>query len=93
MDENNKARIIMKIILTLAVPLVSLIYYMLMVILFLNTGIKLQAILEGILVFIVPAFLISVIWIEKRNKLLKFWGIFTAVFLVAVGINLLWSGY
>ena len=93
MYESGKARIIIKIIFTLAVPFVSMIYFMLMVALFLNIGIKLHAILEGIVVFIVPAFLISVIWIEKRKRLIKFWGSFTAVFLVTVGINLLWSGF
>ena len=76
MYKSGKARIIMKIIFTLAVPFVSMIYFMLMVALFLNIGIKLHAILVGILVFIVPAFLISVIWIEKRKKTYKILGDF-----------------
>ena len=92
MEENSfknskKAKIIMKIILTLAVPFVSFFYLMILIILSLNTGIKVHDVLEVISVLIVPAFLISVIWVEKRKKLLKIWGTIAAVFVLAIGIN------
>lgn len=37
---------------------------------------------------IVPVFLITLIWIEKRRKLLKYWAMIGAVFVVAIGINI-----
>ena len=93
MEENSfknskKAKIIMKIILTLAVPFVSFFYLMILIILSLNTGIKVHDVLEVISVLIVPAFLVSVIWVEKRKKLLKIWGAIVAVFVLAIGINI-----
>lgn len=93
MEKNNfknskKANVIMKIILTLAVPFVSLFYLMILIILSLNTGIKVHDVLEVISVLIVPAFLVSIIWFEKRKKLLKIWGVIAVVFVMAIGINI-----
>ena len=63
MDEKNylkskKTEIILKIILTLAVPIVSLLYLMLLIIFAMNTGIQLNEVLEFISIIIVPVFLL-----------------------------------
>ena len=84
----KKARIIMKIILTLAVPLVSVFYLFLLLIFSLNTGITLNVVLEYIAVLIVPVFLLTLIWFNNRKKLLKIWAVVAAVFVVAVGIDI-----
>ena len=86
--ESKKARIIMKIILTLAVPLVSVFYLFLLLIFSLNTGITLNVVLEYIAVLIVPVFLLTLIWFNNRKKLLKIWAVVAAVFVTAVGINI-----
>ena len=86
--ESKKARIIMKIILTLAVPLVSVFYLFLLLIFSLNTGITLNVVLEYIAVLIVPVFLLTLIWVNNRKKLLKIWAVVAAVFVVAVGIDI-----
>ena len=86
--ESKKARIIMKIILTLAVPLVSVFYLFLLLIFSLNTGITLNVVLEYIAVLIVPVFLLTLIWFNNRKKLLKIWAVVAAVFVVAVGIDI-----
>ena len=86
--ESEKARIIMKIILTLAVPLVSVFYLFLLLIFSLNTGITLNVVLEYIAVLIVPVFLLTLIWFNNRKKLLKIWAVVAAVFVVAVGIDI-----
>ena len=85
--ESKKARIIMKIILTLAVPLVSVFYLFLLLIFSLNTGITLNVVLEYIAVLIVPVFLLTLIWFNNRKKLLKIWAVVASVFVVAVGID------
>ncbi|MBQ5357410.1 MAG: PstS family phosphate ABC transporter substrate-binding protein [Oscillospiraceae bacterium] len=85
--ESKKARIIMKIILTLAVPLVSVFYLFLLLIFSLNTGITLNVVLEYIAVLIVPVFLLTLIWFNNRKKLLKTWAVVASVFVVAVGID------
>ena len=86
--ESKKAKIIMKIILTLAVPLVSVFYLFLLLIFSLNTGITLNVVLEYIAVLIVPVFLLTLIWFNNRKKLLKIWAVVAAVFVVAVGIDI-----
>lgn len=86
--ESKKARIIMKIILTLAVPLVSVFYLFLLLIFSLNTGITLNVVLEYIAVLIVPVFLLTLIWFNNRKKLLKIWAVVASVFVVAVGIDI-----
>ena len=93
MNENNhfkskKSEIIMKIILTLAVPLVSVFYLFLLIIFVLNTGITLNVVLEYICFFIVPVFLLTLIWFNNRKKLMKIWAVIAAVFIVSVGINI-----
>ena len=93
MNENNhfkskKSEIIMKIILTLAVPLVSVFYLFLLIIFVLNTGITLNVVLEYISFFIVPVFLLTLIWFNNRKKLMKIWAVIAAVFIVSVGINI-----
>ncbi len=85
--ESKKARIIMKIILTLAVPIVSVFYLFLLLIFSLNTGITLNVVLEYIAVLIVPVFFLTLIWFNNRKKLLKIWASIAAVFVVAVGID------
>lgn len=85
--ESKKAKIIMKIILTLAVPLVSVFYLFLLLIFSLNTGITLNVVLEYIAVLIVPVFLLTLIWFNNRKKLLKIWAVVASVFVVAVGID------
>ena len=86
--ESKKARIIMRIILTLAVPLVSVFYLFLLLIFSLNTGITLNVVLEYIAVLIVPVFLLTLIWFNNRKKLLKIWAVVASVFVVAVGIDI-----
>ena len=86
--ESKKARIKMKIILTLAVPLVSVFYLFLLLIFSLNTGITLNVVLEYIAVLIVPVFLLTLIWFNNRKKLLKIWAVVASVFVVAVGIDI-----
>ena len=86
--ESKKARIIMKIILTLAVPLVSVFYLFLLLIFSLNTGITLNVVLEYIAVLIVPVFLLTLIWFNNRKKLLKIWAVVASFFVVAVGIDI-----
>lgn len=86
--ESKKARIIMKIILTLAVPLVSVFYLFFLLIFSLNTGITLNVVLEYIAVLIVPVFLLTLIWFNNRKKLLKIWAVVASVFVVAVGIDI-----
>ena len=78
----------MKIILTLAVPLVSVFYLFLLLIFSLNTGITLNVVLEYIAVLIVPVFLLTLIWFNNRKKLLKIWAVVASVFVVAVGIDI-----
>ena len=85
--ESKKAKIIMKIILTLAVPLVSVFYLFLLLIFSLNTGITLNVVLEYIAVLIVPVFLLTLIWFNNRKKLLKIWAAIAAFFIVAIGID------
>ncbi|MBR6657323.1 MAG: PstS family phosphate ABC transporter substrate-binding protein [Oscillospiraceae bacterium] len=85
---SKRTEIIFKIILTLAVPLVSLFYLFILLIFSLNTGIKLNVVLEYICVLILPVFLITVIWFKNRKKLLKYWGIFAAALVISVGINI-----
>ena len=85
---SKRTEIILKIILTLAVPLVSLFYLFILLIFSLNTGIKLNVVLEYIGVLIVPVFLLTLIWFNNRRNLLKIWAAIAAVFVVAVGINI-----
>ncbi len=85
---SKRTEIILKIILTLAVPLVSLFYLFILLIFSLSTGIKLNVVLEYICVLILPVFLITIIWFKNRKKLLKYWGIFAAALVIAVGINI-----
>ena len=85
--ESKKAKIIMKIILTLAVPIVFVFYLFILLIFSLNTGITLNVVLEYIAVLIVPVFLLTLIWFNNRKKLLKIWAVVASVFVVAVGID------
>ena len=85
---SKRTEIILKIILTLAVPVVSLFYLFILLIFSLNTGIKLNVVLEYIGVLIVPVFLLTLIWFNNRRNLLKIWAAIAAVFVVAVGINI-----
>lgn len=85
---SKKTEIILKIILTLAVPVVSLFYFFILLIFSLNTGITVNVVVEYIAVLIVPVFLLTLIWFNNRKKLLKIWAVVAAVFVVAVGINI-----
>ncbi|MBR3963058.1 MAG: PstS family phosphate ABC transporter substrate-binding protein [Oscillospiraceae bacterium] len=85
---SKRTEIILKIILTLAVPVVSLFYLFILLIFSLNTGITVNVVLEYIAVLIVPVFLLTLIWFNNRKKLLKIWAVVAAVFVVAVGINI-----
>ena len=85
--KSPKTEIVLKIVLTLAVPIVSIFYFFILMIFALNTGIQINVILEYISFFIVPVFLITLIWFNNRRKLLKIWAVIAAVFVAAVGIN------
>ena len=84
---SQKTEIVLKIILTLAVPIVSIFYFFILMIFALNTGIQINVVLEYMSFFIVPVFLITLIWFNNRRKLLKIWAVIAAVFVAAVGIN------
>jgi hypothetical protein len=86
-SKSKNTEMILKIVLTLAVPVISIFYLFLLIIFSLNTGIKLNVILEYISVFIVPVFLLTLIWFNNRKKLLKIWAAIAAVFIVVVGID------
>ena len=85
--KSQKTEIVLKIILTLAVPIVSIFYFFILMIFALNTGIQINVVLEYMSFFIVPVFLITLIWFNNRRKLLKIWAVIAAVFVAAVGIN------
>lgn len=85
--KSQKTEIVLKIVLTLAVPIVSIFYFFILMIFALNTGIQINVVLEYMSFFIVPVFLITLIWFNNRRKLLKIWAVIAAVFVTAVGIN------
>ena len=92
MDKNDSAKskkteIVLKIVLTLAVPIISIFYFFVLMIFALNTGIQINVVLEYMSFFIVTVFLITLIWFNNRRKLLKIWAVFAAVFVAAVAIN------